>query len=96
MLYFTFGFKEKKILSNSILYWRKIWKTYCGDLFILYLLDVVLITASSMIFGYNFLVCNSYEFKKKNKSLKNGLMLVQNHDLNSFESTIPADDYTQV
>lgn len=33
---------------------------------------------------------------KKNKSKKNGLMLVQNHDLNNFESTIPADDYTQV
>lgn len=52
-------------------------------------------TASSMIFQYNFFVCNSYEFKK-NTSKKNGLMSVQNHDLNKFESTIPADKSTEL
>lgn len=41
----------------------------------------------------NFLVYNSYKIIK-NKSKKNGLILVQNHDLNNFESTVPRDDYT--
>lgn len=64
MLYCTFGFKENKSYLTIFCIEEKYEKLIVPTFLLVYLLDVVLITASSMIYGYMFLVCNSYEFKK--------------------------------